>query len=128
MWKIIILTYQINTSSDVILHGKLLRTAEVEGQKIQDSWKQVLTAAQYLQSAGRSTSLVDLGDIVKAGTLDMQSIWTCDIVSGGTSELEIQALIYSKGTYIESKKLNNDLQPKSEETRLPATDDLATKV
>ncbi len=128
MWMIIILTYHINTSSDVILHGKLLRTPQAEGQKIQDWWKQVLTADHYLQSARRPTSLVDLGDIVKACTLDMHSMWTCDIVSGGTFELEIQALIYSKGTHIESKKLNNDLQPKSKGTGLLATDDLVTKV
>ncbi len=68
MWSIMILTYQINTRSEIITHGKRLRAPQEDGQKIQDWWKQVLTASQYLQSAGRPTSLVDLGDIVKAGT------------------------------------------------------------
>ena len=128
MWRIVILTYQINTSSDIILHGKRLRTPQAEGQKIQDWWKHVLIVAQYLQSAGRPTSLVDLGDIVKASTLDIHSTWTCDIRSGKTPEIEIHALIYSKGTHIESKKFNDDILPKAEGTGLPATDDLASQV
>ena len=40
----------------------------------------------------------------------------------------MQALIYSKGTHIESKNSNDDILPKSEGTGLPATDDLASKV
>ncbi len=71
MWNIIILNYRINTSSEIILDGKRLRAPKAEGQKIQDWWKHVLNAAHFLQSAGRPTSLVDLGDIVEAGTLDI---------------------------------------------------------
>jgi hypothetical protein len=55
MWNIVIITYQINTSSKIILHGKRMRAPHAEGQKIQDWWKHVFTAAQYLQSAGRPT-------------------------------------------------------------------------
>ena len=88
----------------------------------------MLTAAHYLQSTGRPASLVDLGDIVKAGTLDIHRAWTCDIRSGKTSEIEIQELIKSKGTHIESKNSNDDILLKSEGTGLPATDDLASKV
>ncbi len=36
MWNIVILTYQINTSSKIISHGKRLRAPQEEGQKIQD--------------------------------------------------------------------------------------------
>ena len=74
----------------------------------------MLIAARYLQSVGRPTSLVDLGDIVKAGTLDIHRTWTCDIGSGRTSEIKMQALIYSKGTHIESKNSNDDILPRSE--------------
>ena len=88
----------------------------------------MLTAAKYLQSAGRPTSLVDLGDIVKAGTLDIHRAWTCDILSGRTSEIKMHALIYSKGTHIESKNSSDDIISKSEGTGLPATDDLASQI
>ena len=127
MWNIFILTYQINTSSEIILHGKRLRTPQDEGHKIQEGWKEALIAAQYLQTAERPTSLVDLGDIVKACTLDIHRTWTCDIRSGRTSEIEMHALIYSKGTHIESKKYNDDILPKSEGTGLPATNDFASQ-
>jgi hypothetical protein len=88
----------------------------------------VLNASQYLQSVGRPTSLVDLGDIVKAGTLDIHRTWIYDIKSGRTTEIEIHALIYSKGTHIESKNSNDDILPKSEGAGLPATNDLASEV
>jgi hypothetical protein len=128
MWNIVILTYQINTSSEIISHGKRLRAPQEKGQKIQEWWKQILTASQYRQSAGRPTSLVDLGDIVKAGTLDIHRTWTCDIKSGRTTEIEMHALIYSKGTHFESKNSNDDILPKSEGTGLLATNDLASQV
>jgi len=58
----------------------------------------------------------------------MLCTWTCDIRSGRTSEIEMQALIYSKGTHIESKNSNDGILPKSEGTGLLANDDLASKV
>jgi hypothetical protein len=65
MWESVILTYQISTSSEILIHGKQLRTPQLEGQKIQHWWKSVLSTTQYLQPVGRPTSLGDLGDIVK---------------------------------------------------------------
>jgi hypothetical protein len=70
----------MNTSSDIIMHGKRLRTIHVEGHKIQDWWKEVHTIAQNLQSGGKPTSLVDLGDIKKASTLGINSTRTANIL------------------------------------------------
>ena len=115
----------ILTNSDIILHGKYLRSSQAQGQKIQDRWKQVLNAAQYPRSVGRSTSLVDLGDIVKAGILDIHAPWTCDIFSGRTSNMQIKSMIYTLGTHIESKKFNDGILPQTDGIGLPAIDDLA---
>ncbi len=43
--NIVILTYQIITSSGIILHGKRLRAPQEEGQKTRGWWKHVLIAA-----------------------------------------------------------------------------------
>ena len=87
----------------------------------------MLIATQYLQSTGIPTSLVDLGDIVKARALDIHATWTCNIFSGRTSEMQIQSMINTLGTHIESKKLNDDILPKTEGTGLSATDDLVSQ-
>jgi hypothetical protein len=79
MWETVTLNYQINTSSDIIMHGKRLRTLHVEGPKVQYWWKEVHTTAQNLQPGGKSTSLVDLGYIKKASTLGINSTWTANI-------------------------------------------------
>ena len=119
------LAYQINTSSDIILHGTRMRTRKVEGHEIQDWWKKVHTTAQYLQSARMPTSL---GDIVKGSTLGIHLVWTTDISSGRTTGMQSQAMIHSLGTHNESKKFNEDITPKTEETGLLATDVLAAQV
>ena len=106
---------------EILSHRKTLRLPQGEGQKLQDWWKKVLTAAQYLQSVGRPTSLVDLGDIVKGGTLGIYYVWTKDIRSGHTTEAEIQAMIFSFGLHVETKLMNDEVKPNSEGTRLPAT-------
>jgi hypothetical protein len=61
----------------------------VDGQKIQEWWKSVKSAAQYFQPADRPTSLVDLGDIVKGGALGIHYAWTKDKSSGVTTEAQI---------------------------------------
>jgi hypothetical protein len=86
----------------------------------------VLSATQYLQSASRPTSLIDLGDIVKGGALGIHYAWTKDISSGVSTEAQIQVMIFSYGIRIETKLLNDEIKPKSEGTGLPATD-MATK-
>ena len=58
----------------------------------------------------------------------MHYAWTKDIHSDATTEAQIQAMIYNFGIHIETKLLNDDIKPKSEGTRLPATDDLVAKV
>jgi hypothetical protein len=56
------------------------------------------------------TAIIDFGDnIVKARNLGIYSTWTCNIFSGRTSEMQIQAMIYFLGTHIESKKFNGDV-------------------
>ena len=128
MWEAVILNYQMNKSTEILVHIKTLRLPQAEGQKIQDWWKNVLSAAQYLQSAGRPTSLVDLGDIVKGGTLGVHYVWTNDIRSGHTTEAEIQTMIFSLGLHVETKLLNDEVKAKSEGTGLPLTNDLEAKV
>ena len=128
MWQYVILTYHINTSSEILTHSKRLRLPQAKGQKMQDWWKSVLSATQYLQSAGRPTSLVDLGDIVKGGTLNIHYAWTKDIYSGITTEAQIHAMIYTFGIHIETKLLNDEIKLESEGTGLPATSDLSAKV
>jgi hypothetical protein len=75
-----------------------------------------MSAAQYLQSARRPTSLIDLGDIVKGGILGVHYVWTKDIRLGHTTEAEIQAMIFSFGLHVETKLLNEEVKPKSEGT------------
>ncbi len=87
----------------------------------------MLSTAQYLQSVGRPTSLVNLGDIVKGGTLGIHYAWTKDITSGVTTEAQIQSVIFSYGIHIETKLRNDEIKPKSEGMGLPAAD-MATKV
>ncbi len=113
MWEYVILTYQLNTSSEILTNINHLRLPQVEGQKIQDWWKSVLSAVQYLQSAGRPASLVDLGDIVKGGALGIHYAWKKDISSGVTTEAQIQAMIFSYGIHIETKLLNEEIKPKT---------------
>jgi len=88
----------------------------------------VFSATRYLQSIGRPTSLVDLGDIVKGETIIVHYALTKDIHSGATTEAQIQAMIYSFGIHIETQLFNDDIKPKSEGTVLPATIDLVAKV
>ncbi len=76
----------------------------------------MLLAAQYLQSAGRPTSLVDLGDIVKGGSLGIHYAWTKDISSRVTTEAQIQSMIFNYGIHIETKLVNGEMKPKSEDT------------
>ena len=127
MWESVILTYHINTSSEILTHSKTLRLPQVERQKIQDWWKSLMLATQCLKSAGRPTSLVDLGYIVKGGTLGIHYAWTKDIASGITTEAQIQSMIFGYGIHIDTKLTDDEIKPKSEGTGLPATD-LATKV
>ena len=47
MWEAVILNYQMNTSTEILVHNQTLRLPQTEGQKIQDWWKNVLSAAQY---------------------------------------------------------------------------------
>jgi len=68
----VILTYHINSSTEILAHNKHLRLPQAKGQKIQDWWKSVLSAPQYIESAGIPTSLVDLGDIIKGGTINTE--------------------------------------------------------
>ena len=48
MWQFVILTCQINTSSEILTHSKHLRIPQVEGHKIQEWWKSVQFATHYL--------------------------------------------------------------------------------
>jgi len=52
----------------------------------------------------------------------MHSNWTARIVPSVTSELEIQKLIYTFGTHIEIKKLEEDNAPKTDGTALLASE------
>ena len=87
----------------------------------------MLSATQYLKSAGRPTSLVDLGDVVKGGTLGIHYVRTKDISSRVTTEEKIQNMIFGYGIHIETKMTDDEIKQKSEGTGLPATK-LATKV
>ena len=52
----------------------------------------------------------------------MHSTWTARIIRGTTSELEIQNLIYTFGTHIEIKKLEEDNAPKTDGIKLLASE------
>ena len=50
----------------------------------------------------------------------MHSTWTARIVLGATSELEMKNLIYTSGTHIQIKHLEDDNTPKTDGTALLA--------
>ena len=103
MWNVIMMRYQLHTSTEVGDHFRQLYRKQDNDEKIQENWVPLTIGNAYLLSARRHVDTVVSWDIVKDNKLSVHKSWSPFIDSLGIAKAQLEELSFTRRVHVETK-------------------------